>query len=171
MGSTHTLAVMITGLPGSGKTFFAKRLSQAMGAVYYSTDFMRKSLGLAPQHNYAEKSNLYHEILSRFETTLRATQTVVMDATFYKADLREQFAETARRAFAKPVWIEIRAGEATIRERLQYQREDSDTDFAVYEWVKAEYEPLLEDHLVLHSDAMPIEEMIAEAMEWLRGKA
>lgn len=171
MSSIKTLAVLITGLPGSGKTYFAKRLAPAIGATYFSSDIMRKTVSSQRTYSFAEKSSVYHELLERFEHCLRATQSVVMDATFYKNEIRKTFSNAAVAAGGRVIWIEVRADEDEIRRRLSAPREDSEADFAVYERIRAEYEPLEETHLILYSDQQPLDVMIAEAKSWIGGNA
>ena len=48
-------------------------------------------------------------------------------------------------------WIEVRAEELLVKERLKRSREDSEADFDVYRKIKNKWQPLYEDHLILHS--------------------
>jgi predicted kinase len=168
MNSQTAIAILISGLPGTGKTYFAKRLAPFLGASYFGTDAMRKHIAPDRTYTHAEKASVYHEILERFQHSLRAAQTVVMDATFYKQDLRDEFVRAARDAHAKVMWIEVRASEDVIRERLSRPRPDSDADFAVYLKLKGEYEPIQEPHLVLDSTHTSVEVMIAHTQAWMK---
>lgn len=168
MNFATPLAILIAGLPGSGKTYFAKRLAPALGAAYFSTDIMRKTKAPDRTYTHAEKTSVYHELLDRFQHALRSAQTVVMDATFYREDIRDEFERAAKAAMARVVWIEVRADEALIRTRLAQPREDSDADFTVYQKLKAEYEPITQPHLVLYSDHNDVAAMITQAQAWIQ---
>jgi hypothetical protein len=163
------IAILVAGLPGSGKTYFARRLAGKLGAAYLSSDILRKTLTPHRSYSEAEKQKVYAELESRLSHALRAAQTVVVDATFIQEDLRKRFAETARVANAKSIIIEVKASEETIRERLSHPREDSDADFAVYERLRDLHEPISLPHLVLHSDQMDVEEMIGQTKKWIGG--
>ncbi|MFN8395239.1 MAG: AAA family ATPase [Bacteroidia bacterium] len=170
MSQQQPLAILVSGLPGSGKTYFAKRLAPALGACYFSTDVMRKTKTPDRTYSYAERASVYQELLDRVDKTLHAAQTVVMDATFYKKELRDAFEQAAVRAMAKVVWIEVVADEEVVKERLSHPREDSEADYAIYLKMKAEHEPIQETHLVLHSDQSSVEDMIGQTRAWLEGK-
>ncbi len=74
-----TLIVM-RGVPGSGKSHFARKLAAAFDATYISTDAIRAELSgkEADQSRNAEVFPLFD---ARAETALRAGHTVVVDAT------------------------------------------------------------------------------------------
>lgn len=167
MSSSTAIAILVCGLPGSGKTYFAKRFAPAIDAAYFSSDIMRKTI--SPDHTYTprEKANVYTALLERMGHALRAAQTVVIDATFYKEGLRNEFAQEARAANTKVIWIEVLANKSVVRERLQQKREDSDADYGVYLQLRKDFEPIREPHLVLHSDKIGIEEMLQQATAWL----
>lgn len=54
-----------------------------------------------------------------------------------------------------------------IRERLKTPRTESDADFTVYKKIKAQWEPLMQPHLVLHPTDNNIDEMLAIATNYL----
>lgn len=167
MNSSPAIAILVSGLPGSGKTYFAKRLAPAIGAAYFGSDIMRKSVTPDRTYTPSEKVTVYNALLERMVHSLRASQTVVIDATFYKKDLREEFIKAAQSANSKVYWIEVRANKSVIRERLGKPREDSTADFGVYLKLRDQYEPIKEAHLTLHSDKASVGEMIAETQKWL----
>jgi predicted kinase len=167
MSTSDAIAILVSGLPGSGKTYFAKRFAPAIGAAYFSSDIMRKTL--TPDHTYSpmEKATVYTALMERMDHSLRAAQTVVLDATFHKQDLRTDFSKAAVAANSKVLWIEVRANKSVVRDRLSQVREDSDADYKVYMKLRDQYEPIKEPHLVLHSDKTDIEEMVSMAIAWV----
>ena len=167
MSTSPAIAILVSGLPGSGKTFFAKRFAPAIGAAYFSTDIMRKTM--TPERTYSpmEKATVYTAMMERMDHSLRAGQTVVLDATFYKQDLRSDFVKAAQTANSKVLFIEVRANKSVVRDRLSQAREDSDADYKVYLNLRDLYEPIKEPHLVLHSDKTDVKEMISMAIAWV----
>ena len=63
-------------------------------------------------------------------------------------------------------FIEVKADESVIRERLGQQREFSDADFQVYMNVKSLWQPMNEPHLVLDSDQTNIDELLDHARQY-----
>ncbi|MEP7110055.1 MAG: hypothetical protein ABI760_18820 [Ferruginibacter sp.] len=55
---------------------------------------------------------------------------MVLDATFYKNDIRKKFLDQAEGRVGL-IFIEIRANEPVVRERLRKTRPDSEADFEV----------------------------------------
>ena len=106
-------------------------------------------------------------MLERMSHSLRAAQTVVLDATFYKERLRHDFIQAAQAANTKVLWIELRANKSVVRDRLNGKRDDSDADYGVYLQLRNDFEPIKEPHLVLHSDKASVEELVAHAIAWL----
>ena len=161
------MVILVAGLPGAGKTYFAKRFATAISANYYSSDLLRKQLYSTREYSDQEKENVYLELEKRLLQALEEEKMVVIDATFIQAAQRARFREAAQKGHSKAVLIEVQANETTIRARLERPREDSEADFAVYQRLKELQAPITEPHLTLHSDDNDIEAMIATAKNWL----
>lgn len=157
------MVVIVFGLPGSGKTFFAEALAKEFGAKHYNTDLIRKETVKSPSYLQEEKMDVYKSLLSK----IRKGTSLVLDGTFYKNTLRESFAEVAKQNKMKVFFIEIKAGEDVIRTRVKEKRPDSDADYNVYLKIRNEFEEMKEDHLVLWSDKQTIEEMKANAVNYI----
>ncbi len=156
------MLIMIMGLPGTGKTTFARSLALGLKGVHLNTDIVRDHLGLRGQYDEDTKNKVYKALLEQAKTALEEGQVVVVDGTFFKKELRRPFLELSEVADSPIRWIEIKASESVIKERVSQSREYSEADFDVYLKIKKAYEPLEEKHLVLHSDEDPIDEMIAK---------
>jgi predicted kinase len=161
------MIIVIFGLPGSGKSYFARKLAKRLNARLISSDAVRQQLRQNGKYDDQAKITVYLEMLSLMETGIKDHQSIVLDATFFKAGIRELFKEKAGELGEPVYFIEIRANEETIKTRVSKPRPDSEADFEVYLNVKREFEPLTEDHLVLYSDREPIERMLDEAMAYL----
>lgn len=158
------MVVIVFGLPGSGKSYFASRLAPAIDAEYLNSDVLRKKL--LPNRNYSEEEKLevYDKMLLRMRQAISENKSLVIDATFYKDEIRKEF---IRQAGNDIFFIEVRADEELIRERLKQKRTASEADFKVYKIVEAEFEPMQEPHLVLRSRDNNLNEMLTEALHYL----
>lgn len=161
------MLVIITGLPGTGKSTLAAALAAELEAHHLNTDKIREELNLKGQYDPRTKKRIYEVMLQRTEELIKERQVIILDATFYQQKLRNRFVRLANRLNSEIRWIEVRAKEEIIRERVTKKRRYSEADFEVYKKIKALYEPLEQAHLVLWSDELSIEEMTRRAKDFL----
>ena len=159
------MIIIVCGLPGSGKSYFAQRLSQMLQAAYISSDVVRKELFRLPSYSDEEKRKVYDEMLRRISDA-EYYKEVVVDATFSEVETRQKFI-TETRKIATVYIVEIVADEDLIKERLAVPRQDSDADFAVYKKMKSTWPLFKEPHLVLHSTNNNIADMLDETSDYL----
>ncbi|CAH1000695.1 hypothetical protein LEM8419_01829 [Neolewinella maritima] len=156
--------IVVTGLPGTGKSTFARALGEATGATPLNTDIIRGELGLRGQYGEEEKERVYRELVSRTERTLRRGRPVIVDGTFYRERFRKPF-RTLARALNRPLyWIELRCDPAVVKKRINTQRPHSEADYSVYKAIKQVYEPLRDAHLTLDTDRQSLTEMLQAAL-------
>jgi predicted kinase len=153
------MLILISGLPGSGKTTLARAYAARYGAVHLNSDLQRQALGLMGHYRPEDKEKVYQSLLEKARAALEEGQTVVVDSTFYKESIREPFRQLAMDCDVRWYWVELRASEPQIRERLQKPRPDSEADFKVYEKIRDAYEPIHEPHLILWSDSSALAQM------------
>lgn len=161
------MIIIVFGLPGSGKSYFAERLAKKLNASYISSDHLRKQIVDVPTYSEDEKRLIYKKMYDIMYDYLHSRDHLVLDGTFYKAELRNNFIAEAGSLGKDLYFIEIKADEELIRQRLQTKRKASDADFGVYTRIKAEFEPYKKDHLVLTSTNGNIDEMLSEALKYL----
>ncbi len=159
------VVIAVFGLPGSGKSYFAERLANILGGEYISSDRLRREMFADRHYTPEEKARVYREMIRKMQDAIRLKKNAVLDATFHKRDARDLITSgTEQNVF----FIEIRADEATIEQRLKEDRPYSEADFGVYQLVKNEWEPMEEDHLVLLSADENVETMLSKAVQYLK---
>ena len=161
------IVVIVFGLPGTGKSYFASRLAERINAEYINSDRLRKELFPERTYSDVEKEMVYREMLKKTKTALNENTNVVLDATFYKNNVRNRLLEEIKNN-AEISFIEISAGEDIIKQRLQKERPYSEADFGIYKLIQQQWEPLNAPHLILSSTDYTINDMLQRAMDHLQ---
>ncbi|MHC4989891.1 MAG: bifunctional aminoglycoside phosphotransferase/ATP-binding protein [Planctomycetota bacterium] len=178
-----TLIVMC-GLPGSGKSWLARRLARPLDAVIRASDVIRKRLAGVPATSHptgAEAEALYSRrsgartyatLLEEARAGLDTGRTVVADATFPSARSREPLIELARAAGGPWVIVHLDCPEDEIARRLRDRPgaagEVSDADWQVYREFKPGFEPpreIPDRHLVVGDGTQEPERIAADVIE------
>ncbi len=159
------MIIVVFGLPGSGKSYFASRLAELIDADYVNSDRVRKSMFPVRSYSEEEKTSVYNEMLELTRRAIRQNRNIVLDATFHKDDIRRKFVDEAR---GDVVFIEVSADEGVIKERLKQKRVDSEADLEVYKLIKEKWETLQGDRLVLIYSDNNIEDMLHQAVDYLK---
>lgn len=159
------MVILVLGLPGSGKSYFAERLAQKIHAEYSNSDQIRKEMFPDRTYSDSEKAMVYEALLKKMQEAIDKEKDVVLDATFYKNKIRESFITISK---GKIVFIEVWAEENIIQERLKKTRSFSEADLKVYQLLKRQWEPLEEPHLSLESTNNNIDAMLKKAVNFLK---
>jgi len=162
------MIIVVLGLPGSGKSYFASRLSKELQAKYLSSDVIRKQLFSFLEYSKQEKIKVYEVMMKEMIRAIKQSVNIVLDATFYEENLREKFMDTAVSFEERILFVEVWADQKTIQERLKLKRAYSDADYSVYLHIKEIFEPLKAEHLKIQSTQSNIEEMIKEALKYIQ---
>ncbi len=110
--------VILIGLPGSGKSHFARLLSKRYPAAILDSDALRSVLYESPQHTAQENARLFPATYVLTRRLLDRGVPVVLDATNLKEANRKPLYRLARDAGARLVIVRLRAPFAVMRERL-----------------------------------------------------
>ncbi len=163
------MIVIVFGLPGSGKSYFASKLSTLINADYINSDRVRKQMLDKRTYSLNEKLSVYHRMQLQMKEFLKQKRNLVLDATFYKNEIRKKFMGDAELK-GGITFIEVTADESLIIERLKIPRMDSDADFEVYKVIEEQWEPMYEPHLILRSTNDNIAEMLQKTTNYLHLK-
>ena len=174
------------GKVASGKSALAGALGKELDWAVLSSDRLRKSLAGTPVHHRGdadERAALYGQEMTRltyellFEqafASLRGGHGIILDATFSRRSHRDALKAALRAEGFEVLWIEARASEPIIRERLLNRDHDgdvvSDARLEDYKRLSAGYEApdeLLADEKVCLSTDGPLDEVFASLLSEL----
>lgn len=159
--------VIVLGLPGSGKSYFAKRLAAKLNAEYINSDLLRKKFSMSGKYSQKDKTLVYLEMEKLAEGFIQAKRLVVVDATFYLRKLRDRFISLSQRLFCPYYLIQIVTDEELAVKRVSKPRKDSEADYAVYQLLKKEFESVDSPHLTISSTGDNIDQMLELAYTYI----
>lgn len=152
--------VAMGGLVASGKSTLARRVAGQMGAPVVVADrtraFVASALEASPLHEvrWAEglaqgfTDRVYAEVLRRARAVLESGRAVVVDGCFRSRAQREAARRAAQSAGVLFFFVECRAGRETSRARLRERSQQAGLDEsvweAIYEDLRAQWEPVRE---------------------------
>lgn len=166
----NPMLVVVFGLPGSGKTYFATQLAARLNARLVSSDELRKQMFDTPTYTEDEKKEIYAAIYRQAKACCLKQETLVIDATYYKEQYRQQLLQGLGTS-THVIFIEVITREHIAKSRLAKKRPFSDADFSVYQQIKKEWEPFVGEHLQLESTNHNIDQMLETAMAFLHVEA
>jgi predicted kinase len=161
------MIIITSGLPGSGKTYFASRFAKQLGALYLGSDQLRTDQNARGRYSLKDKLSIYLYMADQTGKAVEKGQNVVVDATFYHHTMRDLFIELARMHHTPLHVFLVEAKEDLIRERLTQPRELSEADLGVYQSMKAKFESMEIPHLVLQSGRDNIGQMLQSATDYI----
>jgi predicted kinase len=162
------MIVIVLGLPGSGKSFFASRLAEMLKAPYISSDKVRIEMKVKGKYTFDDKLLVYDEMKRQTDQALKEKKTIVIDGSFYHHEMRDLFISLAENHQTPIRFIEITANEETIKERLKQPRKESEANFEVYQLIKKQFEPLDMPRLEIQSGYNNIDKMLLDASNYLK---
>ena len=102
---------MLSGLPGDGKSYLARRLAEACGAEVVESDAVRLRLTGKPRFTRAENRRVFDVCHTLIERLLSEGRTVIMDATNLVEAHRGTVYVIAERTGARLIIVRVDAPE------------------------------------------------------------
>jgi len=149
--------VLVCGLSGSGKTWLARRLAPRLAAVHVRSDIERKRLaGLAATdhspsplgaglYSPLATERVYNRLAECAAQALRGGYTIIVDATFARAEHRARFRDLATSLGVKFGVVYCHAPRQVLQDRIvERQRrfdDPSDANLAILSWQEERFEP------------------------------
>lgn len=161
------MIIVVLGLPGSGKSYFAKHLADRLNAHHIKSDEVRAELQKMGTYDSRTKEMVYEAMIEKMESLYNTETPVILDATFYKKHIRKMVQKHAHKLNAELYFIRITASEDVIHKRVSRDRPDSEADYQVYLQVKEAFEPLETSYVELDSSEGNIGTMLDTAEEYL----
>ena len=154
--------VAISGLPGTGKSYFCSKLAERLSFVILESDALRKALFSSPSYSSQESTRLFQVCHLLIERLLRKGISLILDATNLSERHREHLYSIADRLDVKLLLVRVEAPPRVVHERLKSRPKDSennsDADWEVYQRMKPSVQKITRNHFVVDTsrDITPV---------------
>ncbi|HZA23652.1 MAG TPA: ATP-binding protein [Dehalococcoidia bacterium] len=149
--------VVLSGLPGTGKSHFARELVKRLPFIIVGSDRSRKALVSRPKYTKGEHARVFAACHLLIEQLLGEGHGIIFDATNLTEHFRQPLYEMAERTRAILLVVWFTASREVVRRRLDDRAngrsEDnySDADWLVYCRLRPGEEIITRPHLVVDS--------------------
>ena len=165
--------VIVSGLPGTGKSFFCRRLVEKMPFVIVESDAMRKVLFPTPGYSAEESTRLFNALHSLVEELLNDGISIIFDATNLIEYHRERLYHIGYKIGAKLVLVRVEAPAEVVHQRLQKRKnggdldDKSDADWKIYQRMKLTAGKIQRNHFAVDTsrDIAPVIDKIVRLIK------
>jgi predicted kinase len=156
--------IVVSGLPGTGKSYFSSKLAQRLPFAILESDALRKILFPSPSYSPGESSRLFRVLHHIIERLLRQGIPLILDATNLSEQFRERLYNIADRLDVKLILVRVEAPQQMVYERLKSRQEEanptnkSDADWSVYEKMRSTVQKIRRNHYAVDTsrDITPV---------------
>ena len=154
--------IVVSGLPGTGKSYFCRQLAQRLPAVILESDGLRKALFPSPSYTAEESRRLFRACHFLMEALLGRGICLIFDATNLSEYRREYLYGIAERLGAKLILVRVEAPPELVHERLRDRvlnpEGNSDAEWAVYQRMKLQSQRIRRRHYAVDTsrDITPV---------------
>jgi len=154
--------IAVSGLPGTGKSYFCSKLAERLSFIILESDSLRKALFPSPSYSPQESSRLFETVRLLIERLLKKGNSLILDATNLSEQHREYLYSIADRLGVKLVLVRVEAPPWVVHERLKARRENlgskSDADWAIYQRMKPSVQKIRRNHYAVDTsrDITPV---------------
>jgi|TARA_B100000315_G_scaffold62719_1_gene56899 hypothetical protein len=167
------LLVAMCGLPGTGKSYFAAKLTEQVPFLILETDRLRKVLVEHPRYSTQEHRRVFRSCYQLIQYYLINGYSVLFDATNLNEEFRTYLYDIAEATHAPLALVHATAPENTVRRRLKQRKADrhantySDAGWLIYTRLAPVEEPVQRDHYALDT-SKDISPVLDEVAEWAK---
>jgi predicted kinase len=162
--------IMLSGLPGTGKTFLSHQLAERLGFLTVESDAIRKELFPRPSYSTRESASLFRAVHCLIKETVQNGLSLIFDATNLEERYRKIVYRIAGRTGARLILVEVEAPPQTVQNRLKdrlLERNSynySDATWEIYQRMKKSAEKIRLPHYTVDTtgDITPIIEKIVK---------
>ncbi|MQF99174.1 MAG: adenylyl-sulfate kinase [SAR202 cluster bacterium] len=155
--TNKTILIILSGLPGTGKSHLANIIADRLPITIIETDFIRRTLFKNPDYSRAENATVFSVCHTLIEELLISNVSVLLDATNLLRKNRKRIYRIAETSNANVILVALTAPQEIVRDRL-YQRtvkpdpkNNSSADISVYNKLKETAQPILRQHYIIDS--------------------
>ncbi len=154
--------IAVSGLPGTGKSYFCSKLAEKLPFIILESDALRKALFPLPSYSPQESSRLFGAVRLLIERLLKKGNCLILDATSLPERHREYLYSIADRLGVKLVLVRVEAPPWIVHERLKVRRENSgsksDADWTIYQRMKPSVQKIRRNHYAVDTscDITPV---------------
>jgi len=155
--------IVLSGLPGTGKTYFCQKLVARLPFVVLESDALRKTLFPTPTYAAEESTRLFQAVHHLIEDLLRKGIPIILDATNLSERHRERLYNIAERLNAKLILVRLKAPPEVVHERLKARAAGkdktlSDADWEVFQRMQPTMERIRRQHFAVDTsrDITPV---------------
>lgn len=142
--------VAVSGLPGTGKSYFSGKLAERLPFVILESDALRKALFPSLTYSPQESSRLFRACHRLIEKLLKRGVPVILDATNLSERYREHLYSIAEHLDARLILVRVEAPPEVVHERLKARTGNSDgssdADWEVYKKMKSRVQKINRNH-------------------------
>ena len=166
------LLIIVSGLPGSGKSYFSRRLAERLPLSIIESDAMRQLLAPKPNYSQSESERLFRACHMLIGDLLRRGISVIFDATNLIERNREELYRIADSAEAKLIIVRLEAPPELVRQRMARRQtgidpdDKSEANWQVYQRMTATAQKIRRNHFAVDTSkdiAPAIEKIVREA--------
>ena len=114
----NPVLVITSGLPGTGKSYLSRRLSELVPLAIVESDGIRKSLFHSPTYSLSESRYLFHQIHKVLKELLTRGFSVYLDATNLREAGRSKLYTIANVQHSRLILLHLKAPANLVRDRL-----------------------------------------------------
>ena len=159
------------GLPGTGKSYFAAKLTERVPFLILETDRLRKVLVKRPKYTTGEHRRVFNSCYHLINHYLVNGYSVLFDATNLNEDFRSHLYDISKSTGAPLALVHATAPQDTVRRRLKERKSDrhantySDAGWLIYTRMIPVEEPVQRDHYALDT-SKNINPVLDRVVEW-----